>query len=172
MFTTSFVADQLYVYRLLIDRVIDGDTVEGTLYLGFDIKWEKRRFRLYGINAPEMRGTTKEAGEAARAYLTDLIIKYRAADQKLYVRSHKMGLDPEMGVYNRYVVELFGVDASGLVNFNQKMVEAGHAIAQAYGEHGQLCGHRPAYHVPDDDEPNCPDCFAPENNCRCAPGEG
>jgi len=42
----------MYSYRATINRIIDGDTVEVTIDLGFSISF-KQIIRIYGINAPE-----------------------------------------------------------------------------------------------------------------------
>ena len=49
----------MYEYRFTVNRVIDGDTVDGTIDLGFGI-YTKKRIRLDGINAPETRTRDKE----------------------------------------------------------------------------------------------------------------
>lgn len=53
-------------------RVIDGDTVELRIDLGNRCFWQEA-FRLYGIDAPETHGETKEAGEAAANRLRQLL---------------------------------------------------------------------------------------------------
>ena len=51
----------MYEYRIHeVDRVVDGDTIDVTVDLGFDILY-KTRVRLYGINTPETR--TKDLEE-------------------------------------------------------------------------------------------------------------
>lgn len=42
-----------YIRRFTVTRVIDGDTLEGTIDLGFHQKWEKQHIRLKGVNTPE-----------------------------------------------------------------------------------------------------------------------
>ena len=42
-----------FVYRATIDRVVDGDTIDVTLDLGFDVKLHKQRCRLAGIDTQE-----------------------------------------------------------------------------------------------------------------------
>jgi len=44
----------MYKYNAKLIRVIDGDTVDASIDLGFDV-WVKKRVRLYGIDAPETR---------------------------------------------------------------------------------------------------------------------
>lgn len=53
-------------------RVIDGDTVELRIDLGNRCWWQEH-FRLHGIDTPEIRGETKEAGEAAANRLRELL---------------------------------------------------------------------------------------------------
>ena len=53
----------LYHYRSTVDRVVDGDTIDVILDLGFDISL-KERVRLVGINTPESR--TRDLEEKAR----------------------------------------------------------------------------------------------------------
>jgi len=42
-----------YVYRCTLDRVIDGDTIDVNIDLGFDVWLHKQRVRLAGIDTPE-----------------------------------------------------------------------------------------------------------------------
>ena len=44
----------MYEYNAKLIRVIDGDTVDASIDLGFDV-WVKKRIRLHGIDAPESR---------------------------------------------------------------------------------------------------------------------
>lgn len=59
------------IYSAMVTRVIDGDTVDCSIDLGFEVSI-KTRFRLYGINAPETRTTDlteKQLGYDARDFL-------------------------------------------------------------------------------------------------------
>ena len=44
----------MYKYNAKLDRVVDGDTVDALVDLGFDT-WKKVRIRMMGMNAPESR---------------------------------------------------------------------------------------------------------------------
>ena len=55
----------MYEYGFKLDRVVDGDTVDGTIDLGFGIS-VKKRIRLLGINAPETRLQRKIKNETKR----------------------------------------------------------------------------------------------------------
>ena len=45
----------MYQYNCRIDRVVDGDTVDVDIDLGFDVWLKKQRIRLYGVDTPESR---------------------------------------------------------------------------------------------------------------------
>ena len=53
----------MFEYNAVLDRVVDGDTVDATIDLGFDT-WKKTRIRFYGINTPESR--TRDLEEKKR----------------------------------------------------------------------------------------------------------
>jgi len=65
----------MYKYSAKLIRVIDGDTIDAMIDLGFDT-WVKKRIRLYGINTPEIRTRDikeKKAGIVATDRLKELM---------------------------------------------------------------------------------------------------
>ena len=67
----------MYEYKCTIDRVVDGDTVDATLDLGFSVLY-KSRVRLFGIDTPESRTRNKDEkarGKLAAKFLGDAIEK-------------------------------------------------------------------------------------------------
>jgi len=61
-----------YVYKCDLDRVVDGDTVDVHVKLGFDVMLRKQRVRLAGIDTPESRTRDleeKKRGLAAKAFV-------------------------------------------------------------------------------------------------------
>ena len=65
----------MYKYNAKLIRVIDGDTVDALIDLGFNV-WVKKRIRLYGIDTPEVRTRDlieKSAGIAAMDRLSELM---------------------------------------------------------------------------------------------------
>ena len=50
----------MYEYKAKIRRIVDGDTVDVDIDLGFNMILSKQRIRLYGIDAPESRTRDKE----------------------------------------------------------------------------------------------------------------
>ena len=67
----------MYTYKAKLLRIVDGDTVDAEIDLGFGV-FMKQRIRLYGINTPESRTRDleeKERGLAAKARLTEILGK-------------------------------------------------------------------------------------------------
>lgn len=117
----------MYEYKVEVDRVVDGDTVDLFVDLGFSIKL-KERFRLFGINAPESRTRDleeKKRGLAATEFLKTLV---HGADSLTVVTSKD-----SKGKYGRFLGTLYlNRGEPEEMNINDEMVVLGHAIYQEY----------------------------------------
>ena len=109
----------MYEYRARVTRVIDGDTVEAEIDLGFHVTFTVT-LRLAGINAPETKGTDRPRGLAATRYLDSLITDLTGGTRELTVRTQKDVTEK----YGRYLAVLI----SGDVNLNDRMLADGHAV--------------------------------------------
>ena len=89
----------IYIYKAELIRVVDGDTVDLIIDLGFDTL-RKERFRLYGIDAPEMR---TEAGKAAKAWLEDALMPLEA----IYVQTIQLETKAKRDKYGRFLAVLY-----------------------------------------------------------------
>ena len=118
-----------FSYRInKVTKVVDGDTIDVLLDMGFDIKY-KSRVRLFGIDTPESRTRNKEEkirGLISKSYLKDAIKKAK----KLTIKTHK---GSETGKFGRILGEVF---ADG-INLNLKMCTDGYAV-QYYGQNKSL----------------------------------
>lgn len=112
----------MYEYNATILRVIDGDTVEAEVDLGFKIRI-REHFRLYGIDAPEMKGETKAAGIASKAHLMTLI-----EDSGPYFRFFTKKPQLEQDKYGRWLASICGSRDGEDVNLNERMLQDKHAI--------------------------------------------
>ena len=65
----------MYEYNCKIDRVVDGDTVDVDIDLGFDVWMLKQRIRLYGVDTPESR--TRDAEEKVFGNLAKNFVQVR-----------------------------------------------------------------------------------------------
>jgi micrococcal nuclease len=106
-----------YNYKGTVTDVYDGDTCTISLDLGLDFELKNQKLRLYGINAPEMRGPFRDAGIASRDFLADLVF-----NKKVWITTHRNRKEK----YGRYLAEIWLPDSNRSVN--QQMVEAGHAV--------------------------------------------
>jgi len=110
----------MYEYVCKVERVVDGDTIDVVLDLGFDILY-KSRVRLYGIDTPESRTRNKDEkarGKMATAFLEDAI-----NNGKQVVIQTK--LKDSRGKFGRVLGDVV-VDG---ININQSMIDNYHAAA-------------------------------------------
>jgi micrococcal nuclease len=120
----------MYEYKIKsIDRVVDGDTVDVTIDLGFDIL-HKTRVRLYGLNAPESRTRDleeKKRGLKAKERLIELLeSKYtRSGEPESLILKTK-----EKGKFGRYLGVFYRrrKDDPLLFNINERLITEGHAV--------------------------------------------
>lgn len=107
-----------YVYRALVVKVYDGDTVTANLDLGMSIT-RKCSCRLAGVDTPEIR--TKVAGEKEAAYAARDRVRELILDKWVTLQSIEK---PDK--YGRLLVQIWTDDD---VNVNDLLVEEGHAIS-------------------------------------------
>ena len=107
-----------YLYKVLDWYVIDGDTLDLTIDLGFGLTY-KFRGRLIGVDAPDISAAhtedEKEKAYAAKDYLERLLKSYK---DKLYVMCSQK---PE--TFNRWLVDLLVIDekTKEYISLNEKM---------------------------------------------------
>ena len=114
-----------YNFRVIeINRVVDGDTIDVTIDLGFDL-YKKERVRVAGVDTPEKR--TRDLEEKALGYdatnwLKDALDGAIAGDDDLIIRTE---LDGGVGKYGRLLGWLYIGDQE--VSLNEAMIEEGYA---------------------------------------------
>ena len=116
-----------YNFRVTeINRVVDGDTIDVTIDLGFDL-YKKERVRVAGIDTPEKRTRDleeKALGIDATNYLKEKLEDTIAGDEELTIRTELKG---GMGKYGRLLGWLYiGEDD---VSINEVMITEGYAWA-------------------------------------------
>ena len=116
----------MFRYNAILDRVIDGDTVDATIDLGFDT-WKKTRIRFYGINTPESRTRDLEEKKRGLAAKDRLIEILKANDNKFVLQSYGVGK------YGRCLGELF-VETLGETSVQQTLINEGHGVAYFGGK--------------------------------------
>lgn len=81
----------MYTYSALVTEVYDGDTITVDIDLGFGIKITDQKIRLFGINAPELKGKTKSEGIKSRDKLTELILNKQVKIETIKDKKEKYG---------------------------------------------------------------------------------
>ena len=111
----------MYEYFCKIQRVVDGDTVDISVNLGFDI-WHNARVRMMGIDTPESRTRNleeKALGLASKARLKELL-----KGKKVKIVCSKEG----KGKFGRILADVHTIDKElNDVNVNNQLIEEGHA---------------------------------------------
>ena len=114
-------APDAFVYNATLERIVDGDTFDCSLDLGFDVKLHKQRVRLAQIDTPESRTRDKEEkkyGLAAKARLREIL-------ESAGTITVKTAIDKKArGKYGRILGTIFADD----VNVNDTLVDEGYAI--------------------------------------------
>ena len=123
-----------YIYRAKLERVVDGDTIDAMIDIGFDI-WIKRRIRYMGIDTWESRTRDldeKKKGLAAKARNKELIEKVSSKPGYFRLKSHGVGK------YGRVLGEIFVQDVDGKqYSVNETLINEGHAY-KYYGGKKQV----------------------------------
>lgn len=113
----------MYIYNAKCLRVVDGDTIDAQIDLGFDTH-KVIRIRLVGLNAPESRTRDleeKAKGLAAKQFVIDILKKHH----NTFIL-HSQGV----GKYGRCLGEIF----LGDVKLNDLLITEGHATAYDGGK--------------------------------------
>ena len=116
-----------YNFRVVeINRVLDGDTIDVTIDLGFDL-YKKERVRVAGVDTPEKRTRDleeKALGIDATNWLKEKLEGALAGDDDLVIRTELVG---GVGKYGRLLGWLYLGD--GDVSLNEQMITEGYAWA-------------------------------------------
>lgn len=109
----------IYVYKANVTKVYDGDTITCDIDCGFGVVLMKQKIRLYGLNAPEVRGDSKEQGIVSRDKLRDRIL-----NKEIRLKTIK----DKKGKYGRYIATVY-LDTE---NINDWLVENNLAVKADY----------------------------------------
>ena len=118
----------MYRYNVTVTRVVDGDTVDVDIDLGFGMTYKKQRVRMMGIDTPESRTRDLEEkfyGKQSKYFLEGLL-----KDKKVQLLSH------DKGKFGRILGELFvnleelneDVISNAAGSINQMMIDNFHAV--------------------------------------------
>ncbi len=110
-----------YEYNVTIAKVVDGDTVDVDIDLGFGMVYKKQRVRMLGIDTPESRTrdlVEKKFGKASKKHLKKLLEEA----ESITLISH------DKGKFGRILGEIFVHEEGTKVNVNEQMITDHHAV--------------------------------------------
>jgi len=117
----------MYEYNVSIVKIVDGDTVDVDIDLGFGMSYKKQRVRMKGIDTPESRTrdlVEKKFGKASKKHLKEML----SNAEMVTLVSH------DKGKFGRILGDLYCWDNVGHPAYetkfcaNQKMIEDNHAV--------------------------------------------
>ena len=109
----------MYTYNVEVTRVVDGDTVDVDIDLGFGMVYKKQRVRLMGIDTPESRTRNLEEkfyGLQAKGFMKSMV----EGKEGIKLVSH------DKGKFGRILGELFIPNTD--ISVNQLMIDNWHAV--------------------------------------------
>jgi micrococcal nuclease len=118
----------MHEYRCKVIKIIDGDTVDVDIDLGFGVWMRKQRIRMYGIDTPESRTRDleeKKYGLAAKEFLTGMLDDPKG----IILKTHKDG----KGKFGRILGEMWRTSDFADQSINDYMIDKHHAVAY-YGQ--------------------------------------
>ncbi|MDD5395350.1 MAG: thermonuclease family protein [Thiothrix sp.] len=108
----------MYEYTAIVREVYDGDTVTVDVDLGLCTWLHGQKLRLYGINAPEMRGEQRAAGTVTRDWLRSQIL-----GKTVTIKTYK----DQTEKYGRWLADVWAEGQR--VSVNEQMVNNGLAVS-------------------------------------------
>ena len=112
-----------YNYKAIPLRIIDGDTVKFSIDLGFHVSIIEN-VRLFGIDAPEIRGPERPDGLKSKDHITKLI----ESCEQIILETRR----DKQGKYGRYIATIWGMIGMHYININDQMVIDGFAKEAQY----------------------------------------
>jgi micrococcal nuclease len=113
----------MYEYKCKVKRVVDGDTMDVILDLGFDVH-HAVRVRLAGIDTPESR--TRDKDEKARGKLSKAFLKESIKGKKIVLKTK---IKDAKGKFGRVIAEVWAEFEKGsLRNINELMIKECYAV--------------------------------------------
>ena len=120
-----------YIYRAKLVRVVDGDTVDALIDVGFDI-WFKKRIRYKGVDTWESRTRNleeKALGLKAKARNKELLEKVSAKSGYFIIKSYGTGK------YGRVLADVYIHDSDhNHIWVNKQLITEGHAYIYEGGK--------------------------------------
>ena len=118
----------MYEYQCKIVRVVDGDTVDVDIDLGFGVWMKKQRIRLYGVDTPESR--TRDLEEKKYGFAAKNFVKTHFPVGSEQILKTKLDGKGKFGrILGEFIIEMH----EGMTTINELLIKNHHAVKY----HGQ-----------------------------------
>lgn len=116
----------MYHYKAKVEKVVDGDTFDVVIDLGFKIT-TNQRIRMSGINTPETYNVKKDSEEYQKGMASKMFM-----EQRLAANNYEIELETEKTTekYGRYLGTVKLADSA--VTLNDELVQKGFAVYKKY----------------------------------------
>ena len=119
----------MYQYKAEVLNVVDGDTIDCKIDLGFQV-YTKKRIRLARIDTPEIHFVSKDSEEYEKGIESKkFVVKMIGRSDDIIIDTKKVN---NKGKYGRYIGEVYCIKDGEKINLNDKLLEGG--LASYYGE--------------------------------------
>ena len=121
----------MYIYNIKLLKIIDGDTIDANIDLGFDVT-VKKRIRFMGVNTPECR--TRDLEEKAKGLAAkERVRQLLEGSNRIQLTSHGVGKFGRcLGEIHVDMVD--GKEKMTLESVNELLIKEGHAVAYHGGK--------------------------------------
>ena len=120
----------MYTYRANVRKIVDGDTIDVDVELGFDVVLSNQRVRLYGIATPESR--TRNLEEKFRGLLSKSYLQEQCPKGSYILLESK-----DRGKFGRILGILYHLDNKE-ISINDQMIQEGYAVPYTGGNKAEL----------------------------------
>lgn len=116
----------MYIYKAKLERVVDGDTIDVVIDLGFKVTTHQR-IRLQGINTPETYNVKKGSEEYKKGMVAKQFVVARFTENN---NEAIIDTEKDTGKYGRYIGTIKLADNT--TSLNDELVEKGYALVANY----------------------------------------
>lgn len=119
-------SNPFYIYKATVTGVYDGDTITVDIELGFYTVLRDQKIRLYGVNAPEMKGADKLKGMEVRDWVRKEILGKEIILKSIKDKQEKYGRLLGIIMYGKNDTLNENIETEELYNLNHQLIEMGY----------------------------------------------
>lgn len=119
-------SNPFYIYKAIVTDVYDGDTITVDIELGFYTTLRDQKIRLFGINAPEVKGADKTKGMEVRDWVRKEILGKEIVLKSIKDKQEKYGRLLGIILYSQNDTLNEKIESENLINLNHQLISMGY----------------------------------------------